>query len=403
MTHPIVGSVPRGDDFFDRKELVENIWARLEHDNVLLVAPRRFGKTGIMYNLLDKPREPFHVVYVNVEHIMSASDFMVELIAILIKDKQLQKTFDKIKQETKGIGRFISNLPKSIDLGGIKVELREQTDLKEHWKSYGERVLSLLNQDNPRLLLIIDEFPIMIDNIAQVNKTDVPELLRWFRAARIGPDVKTRFVVGGSINLATTLEALGLVDTINDFAIVKVGPFTKETAQKYVEAIFKGEGIDISPTMRNFILELVGVPIPYLLAVFLTAILDRHRNTGESITKKLIRLVFEEDLLGGSTAVVFQHYRSRIDSYYLGNEGKAAKSILGLLSKADDFVKEETLYAKYLKVTSQQPNTNAQEEFLRLMYKLENDFYIMRSDGTYSFLSKILRLWWKNHYGFQSE
>lgn len=41
-----VGGVPRGEDYFGREDLIENLWARLKRDNVLLVAPRRFGKTG---------------------------------------------------------------------------------------------------------------------------------------------------------------------------------------------------------------------------------------------------------------------------------------------------------------------------------------------------------------------
>ncbi|MFQ5865655.1 MAG: hypothetical protein ACE5IW_10535 [bacterium] len=46
MPELIVGSPPRGEDYFGQDELIDSIWAQLKHDNVLLVAPRRFGKTG---------------------------------------------------------------------------------------------------------------------------------------------------------------------------------------------------------------------------------------------------------------------------------------------------------------------------------------------------------------------
>ena len=44
MPSLIVGSTPRGDDYFGQDDLIHTLWSRLLHDNVLLVAPRRFGK-----------------------------------------------------------------------------------------------------------------------------------------------------------------------------------------------------------------------------------------------------------------------------------------------------------------------------------------------------------------------
>ena len=76
MLELVVGSTPRGEDYFGREDLIEALWARLRKDNVLLAAPRRFGKTGAMYRLLDAPRAPFRPLYVNVEDITTTSDFM---------------------------------------------------------------------------------------------------------------------------------------------------------------------------------------------------------------------------------------------------------------------------------------------------------------------------------------
>jgi len=49
MPYPIIGNVPRGEDYFGQEQLIENLWNRLEKDNILLTAPRRFGKTAAMY------------------------------------------------------------------------------------------------------------------------------------------------------------------------------------------------------------------------------------------------------------------------------------------------------------------------------------------------------------------
>lgn len=402
MPNPVIGSVPRGEDCFGREGLIENLWARLDRDNILLVAPRRFGKTGVMYLLLDKPRDPFRPIYVNVEHILTAGDFMVELIAVLLRDHHFARLGAVIWEETKEFGRFLRSLPSSIDLGGVKVELREKTDVPQHWNTYGDRVMSLLSQDEPRLLLMLDEFAVMIDHIAQRSRDEAEQLLRWFRAARIAPNTNTRFVLGGSINLVSTLDAMGLVDTVNDLSVERLKPFDSQTARLFVERVFETQSLALPAPVLDCILELVGQPIPYLLAVALTAVFDRHRAARAEISVQMVKDAFEEDLLGGATSVVFQHYRSRIDQYYPGLEGRAARAILGVLSRAEQPVRQDTLYVTYLKAVNPAPTSN-EDNFRRLMKKLDNDFYVVDKDGAYEFFSRVLKLWWKTHYGFQGE
>jgi hypothetical protein len=332
MPELITGPPPRGEDYYGQEALIENIWSKLEHNNVLLVAPRRFGKTGAMIRLLDEPRRDFRPLYLDVEPIEHAADFMIELIANLVHDDQFARVLDSLWKGTKILGKFIRNLPAHIDLGGVKVELREQTDVPEKWLSYGERIMSLLSKDGPPLLLLIDEFAIMINTIARSNETEMKQLLRWFRAARIAPKTQTRFVIGGSINLITTLDSFGLVDTVNDLSIIRLKPFAPQTARNYVEAIFKTRKAKVQPEIIDLILELVGEPIPYLLAVLLSSIFDRHRGTKSDITIDMVKDAFEDDLLGGTASAFFRQYRSRIDQYYPANEALAAKALLGTLS-----------------------------------------------------------------------
>ena len=140
-----------------------------------------------------------------------------------------------------------------------------------------------------------------------------------------------------------------MVDTINDLSVERLKPFDSTTAKQFIEAVFQSRQSELPSDVLSTILELVGEPIPYLLAVVLTAVFDRQRATQESITVVTVRDAFEEDLLGGATSVVFQHYRSRIDQYYPGYEGQAAKAILGVLSRAEQPVRHDTLQNRFLK------------------------------------------------------
>ncbi len=272
-----------------------------------------------------------------------------------------------------------------------------------HWKSYGERLMDLICGEAPSLLLILDEFAVMIDNIARKDQEEAKNVLRWFRAARIAPETRTRFMIGSSINLIPTLDTMGLVDTVNDLYIQKLQPFDEETAKCYVDKVFESQGVPLSTEARDTILELVGAPIPYLLAVLLSIVIDQNHATGAPVSPDLIKTVFDEDLLGGRTAASIRHYRSRIDTYYPGWEGDTARALLRALSRTSDGLEEQTLYQFFLKYSSQTHSHKTEEGFMHLMHKLENDFYISVQKGRFDFFSRVLKLWWKTNYGFQGE
>jgi len=88
MPCPIIGNVPRGEDYYGQEDLITSLWEKLKTVNILLVAPRRFGKTAAMYKLLDEPRPQFLPIYTNLEHITSAGDFIVEMISKMFQSQQ---------------------------------------------------------------------------------------------------------------------------------------------------------------------------------------------------------------------------------------------------------------------------------------------------------------------------
>lgn len=85
----IVGQNVRGDNFFDRENELREIWDSINNgSHILLSAPRRVGKTSIMYKIQDKPQDDFIVLYVDVE---SADD----------KNEFWHKVFNKLSSSIK--------------------------------------------------------------------------------------------------------------------------------------------------------------------------------------------------------------------------------------------------------------------------------------------------------------
>src|SRR5436305_12327364 len=66
----IIGSPPEGDDFFDRPRILAKLRRELDNlANILLVAPRRVGKTSLVLRLCEQWRsDPKRkAVFLNVE------------------------------------------------------------------------------------------------------------------------------------------------------------------------------------------------------------------------------------------------------------------------------------------------------------------------------------------------
>ena len=95
MLKNIVGSVVRGNDFFGRDKFVDQLWQKLETTNILLAAPRRFGKTSVMYRLLDSPRAGYHVIYFDLEPVTEPVDFVVTLVDKLRENQTLHNLIRK--------------------------------------------------------------------------------------------------------------------------------------------------------------------------------------------------------------------------------------------------------------------------------------------------------------------
>jgi len=74
MIHNRVGPPVTGDDFFNRETFVGQVSDKLREGNhILLAAPRRFGKTSIMYKLMQQPLWEYHVVHIDLEGLLTPS------------------------------------------------------------------------------------------------------------------------------------------------------------------------------------------------------------------------------------------------------------------------------------------------------------------------------------------
>lgn len=157
------GSVARGKDcFFERPIVVNNLWRKLEEEsNVLIAAPRRVGKTSLMYYLLDNPRDNYHVIYVITEAVNSENEFYKRIINTLIEEVSTDATTKYSTQFMQKVKDFGSRI-KSFGAGGIKVDLDGiKLDYYEEFVSF----VKSLDLHGKKILIMVDEFAQTLENI----------------------------------------------------------------------------------------------------------------------------------------------------------------------------------------------------------------------------------------------
>jgi len=89
----ITGIPARAGDFFDREALIHKAWDMIESDkHVLFVAPRRVGKTSLMFYLMDHPKPNYHLLYLNTESINNRNEFFRRVLNQVLKTNFVQKS-----------------------------------------------------------------------------------------------------------------------------------------------------------------------------------------------------------------------------------------------------------------------------------------------------------------------
>jgi hypothetical protein len=178
-----VGSPAIGDDFFDRETEISQIISILDKDSVLLIAPRRFGKTSIMIEvekeLLGKDKTS---VFLEVEDVYSSQRFLTGIIMALIENERIRKKtklFHALRKGTKWIKENIRENIEEIGISEFKVKLRRniEEDLKKDWMERSRQIFEIIRKETSEVYIVIDEFPVAIKNMINADKTETEKFL----------------------------------------------------------------------------------------------------------------------------------------------------------------------------------------------------------------------------------
>ena len=398
MLHNRVDSPVRGEDFFGRDSFVRQVSDKLHEGNhVLLAAPRRFGKTSVMYRLMDQPLWDYHVVHIDLEGLDHSADLIARLLESTARVSALAKIVSGFSTLAKKLTDLVRDNAEEIEIFKVRLKFRES--IGPNWREQAAVFMRRLASADQPVVFFLDELPLMLDRLlkSEEGTAEAIALMRWLRELRQAPDLHTlRFVLAGSIGIERLLNQIGEIATINDFERMKLQPYTQTVAEQFLERLSDSYNFRLDNETRAAMLAMIGPPVPYFLQVVFSETRKACDDETVEPSVALVERVYREKVLGEDCKTYFDHYYTRLRLYYPIHLEKAAKSILRELAEVGEMTRDACLQL-YRQETGDRADF---DEFAGLMVDLEYEFYVAfdQDQRRYRFACKLLRDWWLRHY-----
>lgn len=379
-----IGNPVVGDDFFDRELEQRQIWRKLESNHLLMLAPRRIGKTSLIYRLCQSSQE--HDSF-SLHCSLAGCDDERDCVQELFKALQILHT---TSQKTSKLFESI----KSITIAGTGIDWAN--DKADGWRTAGEEIGKALAASEHNWLICVDELPVFIVKLLQQGEPGrqrARTFLYWLRDLRQTHFQRIKWLLAGSIGLDTMTARLRIGDAINDLEPFKLDAFSPDSAKRFLAELARSYELPLDSATIDHLLERIGWPVPYYLQLMFSHLRDAYLDEKTQPSPTAVDAVFDK-LLGQSYRVHFDYWRQRLDDELGQPEAGYASRILDLICTTPEGMTSDTL-AQALQ--AQIADADARDRMLRhLLQILENDGYLVRHQtGRYAYRLEWLRMYWQ--------
>lgn len=384
-----VGNPARGDDFFNRQNQIERILERLENGNNLqIAAPRRVGKTSILWYLLDNKSNGYVYVYIDTEAIDDTQEFFKKLIKGILAKDEIEQSSKLKKLFTDGLKK-LSKI-KSIKILGHGFDFNENKEEHDYYEDLTNLLSSIELDNSQKLVLLVDEFPQTIQNLVEKSgDTTAKKFLQLNRDLRLNSEINERvnFIYTGSIGLNHTVASIDSSAFVNDLNSIEIEALTNEEAKALLLELLTSKEITITDKAIERLLEKLEWLIPFHIQLAVQE-LGSFVPKNKQILPEHIDQAFER-MIEARNSNHFEHYSSRLKSQFKGETYAYADALLQKL--ATDIALSKTqlfdLAVAY----------NQEKQFRQIIEILVYDGYIHNTGDAsiYRFNSPIVRMWWQ--------
>jgi hypothetical protein len=401
----IAGPPVEGENFFGRGADVRRITELLRNHDVLLLGPRRIGKTSIARAVITGVRgKRWRAIEINVASSTDERGFLSKLETALTKEAH--STVRQLGEAFKDrLGAFASRIKSvKIPIPGmdtLDVGLGEAN--AEDWTQVAEDALHLMGGLDDPWLVYVDELPILLYNIINNDKDTgvqrVRRFLDWFRNDVRGlPSAgRVKWLISGSVGLDTLVQQHGMADTINSLKHATLPAFTVAEAHAMLRKLADDYQISLGETGATALLDAIQWYQPY----YIQFIFDKLRSLipayPDTPLEELIDQAVELMAQPGEDND-FQFWEMRLSMQLPPPDAKYALFMLDQAAATREGVRPEHLLAALHERMPEATGDEAERTFRNLRDILLRDAYWIAQDSggerRYRFLLEPLRRWW---------
>lgn len=402
----IAGPPVEGANFFGREADLDDLREFLEHHDLLLLGPRRIGKTSIARALMHVMRTAgWRVVEINVAACRDERAFVEKLETALRHeaDSLGGKFWDSVSTSLGAIRARIQAVRIPVPgAGSLGVELRAAP--AEDWTTVASELLALIAGLDQRWLIYVDELPILL--LTRIIRSDpatgverVRRFLDWFRndVRGLPGTARVRWLVSGSIGLDTLVQQHAMADTINTLRQVTLLPFSTSEAIAMLDRLGARYGLSLAVADAATLLDAIGWLQPYYVQLAFSALRGLLAAQPGAAPGTLIDATIEQ-VARSEADNDFHHWERRLADQLAPPTAGHALALLSQAAVARDGARVELLLAT---LAERLPNATAEDVkrlFVDLRDILQRDGYWGVDEGAegrrYRFLLEPLRRWW---------
>ncbi len=247
--------------FYGRSWEIEECWRLLtQGSNLLILGPRRIGKTQLCRRLLERAESlTWRVAYVDISACLDETSVVDKIESST--DTRLQK-----------IGAFVNRL--DVDVANVgTAKLQALT-----WEQRGLARFQQLASEQAPALLVIDEGPVFLQRLLARDSNAGARWLHEMRAWRESAP-HLRVVMAGSIGLHTLAGRHQLTTAINNLKPFQLEAFSSEDTPALLAAMAVHKNLQLSPEAMLRLIQLVGWHVPHYYDELIDAACQSARKT----------------------------------------------------------------------------------------------------------------------------
>jgi Cdc6-like AAA superfamily ATPase len=229
-----VGKPVTGEELIGREEEINEIIQTIKAgQSVALIAPRRFGKTSIMMEVMNRlNREKFFTGSIDIFTVPDIEQLAFEITSQVLKNRKLDEALNKLKRN---LGEILTNIKFRKEIEGAEFILgfgKPQNDPWEQLRSSLRFIETFALKYNKKICFAFDEF-------GDIEKLDGTEIIKLFRGI-IQNQKQSVYIFSGSYE--SVMNKIFVTSKSPFYRMVKIvepGFVKKEDLIKFTEKIFR--------------------------------------------------------------------------------------------------------------------------------------------------------------------